>query len=689
MDPTTLRLIQGAAGAAASSLYVDDVFSTFLYTATGSSLALATGQDLDAEGGMVWLKSRSATRNHAVVDSARGVDGSGNYKSLYPNLAEAEYSPGSAANAVATSFNSNGLTLGNNSNTNTASDTQVAWSFRKAPGFFTCVQYTGTGSNRTVAHDLGSTPGMIMVKCTNTVGTNWLVYHRSLGATKAAILDLTNAEVGPSANYWNNTAPTSTEFTVGISNDVNTDGDTYVAYLFAHDEPVFGTDEDESIIKCGSYTGNGSTTTGPTIDLGFEPQWLMVKRTDSNDPSNSAYHSWIIQDNMRGLNVPLYTSASGYNHLLFANLTAAEGKRGNGSAAANTQNQFLTTSTGFTVQSGATEFNRDSGTYIYMAIRRPNKPPEAGTEVFMPFAATAVGGTTRTTGFPIDLQISRDTSSTAIGGSFFNDRLRGVSTNATASGRNLYSSSTGAETTTALTRGFDNTGFVDAPFYSGYPMSWWNFKRAPGFFDVVAYEGTGVTRNINHNLTVEPEIMILKNRTTASPWFVYSKYAWENTSGSNRLLRLETDDSAPAAGLDIVYLNSTQPTSTVFSVNNYGDINAYGQGYVNYLFATLAGISKVGNYTGTGNAINVDCGFSSGARFILFKRTDATGDWFAYDSARGIVSGNDPYLLLNTTAADVTNTDYIDPLASGFTVTSSAPAGLNADGGTYIFLAIA
>jgi hypothetical protein len=108
-----------------------------------------------------------------------------------------------------------------------------------------------------------------------------------------------------------------------------------------------------------------------------------------------------------------------------------------------------------------------------------------------------------------------------------------------------------------------------------------------------------------------------------------------------------------------------------------------------YLFATVAGISKVGSYTGTGNDLNVDCGFSTGARFILIKRKDASGDWYVWDSLRGIVVGNDPYLLLNTTAAQVTNTDYIDPLASGFTVTSSAPAALNASGGTYLFYAIA
>jgi hypothetical protein len=125
----------------------------------------------------------------------------------------------------------------------------------------------------------------------------------------------------------------------------------------------------------------------------------------------------------------------------------------------------------------------------------------------------------------------------------------------------------------------------------------------------------------------------------------------------------------------------------VFSVG--GTSNTSGDTYIAYLFATLAGVSKVGSYTGTAADLNVDCGFSAGARFILIKRTDSTGDWYVWDSARGIVAGNDPYLLLNSTAAEVTGTDYIDPLSSGFTVTSSAPAALNASGGTYIFLAIA
>jgi hypothetical protein len=112
--------------------------------------------------------------------------------------------------------------------------------------------------------------------------------------------------------------------------------------------------------------------------------------------------------------------------------------------------------------------------------------------------------------------------------------------------------------------------------------------------------------------------------------------------------------------------------------------------YVAHLFATLPGISKVGSYTGTGSALNVDCGFTAGARFVMIKRADSPGGgWYVWDSARGIVSGNDPYFLMNADATSVTSTDYIDPLNTGFTVTSSAPDVLNASGGTYLFLAIA
>ena len=143
------------------------------------------------------------------------------------------------------------------------------------------------------------------------------------------------------------------------------------------------------------------------------------------------------------------------------------------------------------------------------------------------------------------------------------------------------------------------------------------------------------------------------------------------------------------SGSSFTFSNAiTAVSSTTMTLANDRKVN-WNYNYVAYLFATLAGISKVGTYSGTGSDVNVDCGFTSGARFVLVKRTDSSGDWYHWDSVNGIVAGNDPYLLLNSDAAQVTNTDYIDPLSSGFTVTSSAGSDLNASGGTYLFLAIA
>ena len=211
------------------------------------------------------------------------------------------------------------------------------------------------------------------------------------------------------------------------------------------------------------------------------------------------------------------------------------------------------------------------------------------------------------------------------------------------------------------------------------------FKRATGFFDVVNYVGsTTFTQNVSHQLGVVPEIMIIKNRFAATNWIVY-----HTGIGATKFIRLNTDqDPSSSGGLA---WNNTAPTASVFTLGNNGwdGTNYNGNNYIAFLFATLPGISKVGTYTGTGNAVNVDCGFTNGARFILIKRAASSSDWYLWDTVRGIVSGNDPYLRPNRTNEQVTNTDYVDPLAAGFTVTSSAPAALNTSGGSYLFLAIA
>jgi hypothetical protein len=143
-------------------------------------------------------------------------------------------------------------------------------------------------------------------------------------------------------------------------------------------------------------------------------------------------------------------------------------------------------------------------------------------------------------------------------------------------------------------------------------------------------------------------------------------------------------------GDNIITLNAdlpgaTSPTATVF----YPTDDQSGANYVTYLFASCPGVSKVGSFTGTGTTQVINCGFTGGARFVLIKATSTTGNWLVWDSARGIVAGNDPYLALNSTAAEVANTDWVDTAATGFELSNAGGNLANSSGVSYIFLAIA
>jgi hypothetical protein len=631
-------VVQAAAGVGGGGEYIEDVFSTYLYTGTGAARTITNGIDLAGEGGMVWIKCRGSAFDNEIMDTARGIT-----KDLITNGNFGEFT-----NSYVTSVNSSGFSVSSSATVNQNTNTYASWTFRKAPKFFDVVTYTGNGtSGRQIAHSLESVPGMIIVKRTDAT-RNWCVYHRSLGNTNQIILNSTAAL--ESTALWNSTNPTSTNFTVNNDLDVNGSGATYVAYLFAHDAGGFGEEEDQNIISCGSYTGNGSAT-GPVVNLGWEPQWLLIKSTGVKD--------WVIYDTMRGLPLP-----SSNDEQLFAN------------TADSTQfaNRIRLTATGFEIASSNADSNSSGVNYIYIAIRRPMKTPESGTEVFaidnMTNASTAPPGLI--SGFPVDFAIEyQNVASGSSANTRTTTRLLGET--------HLQISSTDAEVANTDHKTDYQNGFYDytntiSNFYAHM------FRRAPGFMDVVGYAGTGVTRTVAHNLGVAPELIIVKTRSTAENWIVYHSAL---TATSYRYL-----NSSSSSGTTIIAWNNTEPTATDFTVGVWNNVNGSGVTNIAYLFATLDGVSKVGSYTGTGADLNVDCGFATGARFILIRRTDADGDWYVWDSLRGITAGNDPYLLLNSTAAQVTSTDYIDPLASGFTVTSSAPAALNASGGSYIFLAI-
>jgi hypothetical protein len=301
------------------------------------------------------------------------------------------------------------------------------------------------------------------------------------------------------------------------------------------------------------------------------------------------------------------------------------------------------------------------------------KTPTSGTSVFSPQLQTPTGGTytmAASSGFPVDWL---PTKKTGVVGDWF----------ATARLTNNYLSPNTSAAEGAFTYGFDRMQGVSAPWDASATVSY-AFRRAPGFFDVVCYTGTGSTTTITHNLTVTPELVITKSRSQALGWVVWTT----SLPSTSAWIRLDTTDAVitSPAGYGGTFSASNY---TISGTGPYSALNNSGSTYVAYLFATVAGVSKVGSYTGTGTTQTINCGFTAGARFVMIKRTDSTGDWYVWDTARGIVSGNDPYLLMNSTAAEVTSTDYIDPANSGFEISSTAPAAINANGGTFIFLAIA
>jgi hypothetical protein len=628
--------------------YIENVFSTWLYTGTGATQTITNSIDLSTKGGLVWIKGRSGATANKLTDTSRGVT-----KALITSSTAAQTTDTTGL----TAFGTTGFTIGADSSYNTSAATYVSWTLRKQPKFFDIVTYTGTGSAQAIAHNLGSVPGCIIVKCTNAGGStnfDWAVYHASQGSTKYLRLN-TTATVATGSALWNNTDPTSTQFTVGSSTLTNTSGGEYVAYVFAHDAGGFGLTGTDNVISCSSFTTNGSGQA--TVSLGYEPQWLLVKRSNSTG-------NWFLVDNMRGFTVTNSTQA------LYANLSDAE-------VAINTT-YFQPNSTGFFVDTGGA-----SQAYIYIAIRRgPMKVPTSGTSVFGLNARTGTGANATVTGGQTDDAVLIKNRGSAVA-SLFSARL--TATNY------LVTSSTAAQVAAGVTILQANPWDVMDGVKVGTTSTITNasantyinylFKRAPSFMDVVCYTGTSVARTISHNLSVVPELMIVKDRSRlGTVWVTYAA-----SQGNTKY----ADLSDPSAFATDTYWNNTSPTSSVFSVSALTDVNSSGDTYVAYLFATCSDVSKVGSYTGNGTTQTIDCGLTAGARFVLIKRTDASGAWYIYDTARGMTLLTDPYWLANTTAAEVATLGSVTTVATGFAVDSTILAAINVNAGTYLFLAIA
>jgi len=419
------------------------------------------------------------------------------------------------------------------------------------------------------------------------------------------------------------------------------------------DDPAaftFG-DSEGGIIKCGSYVGNGSAT-GPEIFLGFEPQWVLTKNADDAD-------EWYIFDSMRGI------VSGGDDPRLRPNSNSAE---------ASGDQRLEVTPTGFKITSDNGDVNGNGNTIIYMCIRRPDgyvgKPADAGTDVFntASYDSTAPAFNAN---FPVDMGFfkrSQQSNSWRLSARLIAETYLEIDNTGAGSAETDYV--------------FDyNDGWNKQTGYANTELSWM-FKRHSGF-DVVTYKGDGVAgRKIPHSLNKTPEMIWIRARN-GGEWIVGHHGVNSGTNPWNYEMLLH---DARAEGASANKFNNTAPTSIVFTVGDNTYVNQSGTNYVSMLFSSVAGISKVGSYTGngvkTGNVQTL--GFQP--RFIFIKCTDtASTIWLVFDTLLGINSGDDNFLRLNGTNSTSAG-DFIDLTSDGFDVVEDLN-NVNGNNKKYIYYA--
>jgi len=667
---TASKIVAAAAsGTASEGLDIQDVFQPFLYEGNGGSQSIQNGLDLSTDGGLVWIKQRSGTEIHWLVDSERALN---------QGLSSSSASVYTGYNGRVSSFNNDGFTVGATSDVNSNGQDYASWTFKKTPKFFDIVTWTGNGAgDRVLTHNLGHTIGMAFVKELVSSGAsysgNWSVYHRNMGA--ASSTDGTNQSdfmnLNDTAGRGDGTgvgpirSPSSTQFTIrgGGSGEYNRSGVEYIAYLFAHhnNDGEFGPNQDQDIIKCGTYQGNGNYSTGKTVNVGFEPDWLIMKRISGGTGG------WKMLETQRG-----WETVQGNQPVMQANNNSAETLSGSG-LMLDPQNN------GFTIYDSDASINGNGNHYLYMAIRKGTLftagDKEPATKFFNVANTSGTSGNKVNVGFIPDMHLT-----------YLNNNSKNLLSRHRKF-KYLQTSSTSTQTNQNNAQWWlSATNTIDTAtnwYSSSSNVRQYSWRRAPGYFDQTMYYGNGSSSHaINHSLGAVPEMIWIKNTQLGENWAVYHK-----DHGAAKHLRLNSNDMTSSSSTRFAAVN---PTSTQFTVGSDNEVNRSNDQFVAYLFATVAGVSKVGNYTGNGGSTAnvIDCGFSNGARFVLIKRADTSGNWVFYDTARGINSGHDVEGTLNNTNGDTTGVDMIDPHASGFSLPSNR-ADNNASGGVYFFYAIA
>ena len=677
-------------------------FSTTLYSGNGNGgingQSINTGID-NASESLVWIKGRTGTSapyvDHCLFDTLRGPE-----KIIRAN------DSGSTLLDINSllSFDADGYATGGSGVTNVSGTNYVAWNFSSQPGFFDIQTWTGDGvEGRQIPHNLGSTPGMIMIKRTGGGGSeNWVVYHKEMGIGQ----NLTLNENYASNSFAYVTAVSDTAFNVSMQFQTNGNDSsaTYVAYLFA--------DNPSNQIKCGSYTGNGTSgASSNATHLDFDPEWLLVKNIDSNGSN------WSIVDSTRG---NLYQ--------LNANTTEAESNTGSNGLALFTGH--------FQAYGSSVDHNKSGDKYIYVAIGSP-KVTVSNTQLTLTDTTVSrvsdgslIGGTTIDEVLTVGETVQADTtiSSTVTdtvfsttsysytgnprtitngidlageggliwtkwisGGAYSSESHCLIDTERSSGSASdpygtftpyLKSDATNAETN-ANYFNFNSDGYEIATssslvnHTSGGEYVSWTFRKAPGFFDIQTWTGDGTSgRQIAHDLGSEPGMIIVKCLSDAQEWVV-----WHRSAGQYEGRLNETS----SFGWEYI----TGASSTDFTITYAGTAtNQSGRTYVAYVFADNPGSQiTCGSYVGAGYGGKlVTLGYKP--HWLLIKKATGSGDWAIVDSTRG--NFNELYANSGNTESTGSSQILVDFNPNGFYIDSDFNNGgvWDNNGETYIYMAI-
>ena len=430
-------------------------------------------------------------------------------------------------------------------------------------------------------------------------------------------------------------------------------------------EYKFGDDGDKNIIDTGSYTGSGDSD-GPEINLGWEPQWVIIKGTGTVN--------WAIFDSMRGVATKTHSSTGGDNYI----------HPDEASNETSNLERIEFTSTGFKIKDGGW-INTANNKHIYMAIRRSDgnvgKPVEVGTDVFaMPPGNGSSTIPNFTTNFVTDFATYRKPNT----GFHWEQTARLMGTGYVYMNRDLAASHWDKFVFDSMI-GFQNNAGHGSDFQA------WAWKRHAGF-DVQVYDGLGslsAPRTFSHSLGRAPEMIWVKNCSSAVPWKVWHKDLNNGgaSAASYNLTLGSSGGDAQSSNNDIFGgSGNVLPTSTKWTTGGNNMVNENGSKHLSVLFASVKGISKCGSYSGSASDVTVTTGFTP--RLVLVKKVNAGAHWQIFDSVRGMgASGNDGQMTLNLNTAQNSSKDYVNTTATGFVMKAGADGDTNAAGGEYIYYA--